>query len=60
MAIRRKRRKVARRRIVRRKTAKRRTSRKKTYKTKAAAKTARRKGQTVYKVRGGYRLARRR
>ncbi|MFQ6020457.1 MAG: hypothetical protein ACE5J4_00310 [Candidatus Aenigmatarchaeota archaeon] len=55
----RRRRRVARRRTARRRT-RRRTSRKKTFKTKAAARKARRKGYTIYKVKGGYRLARRR
>lgn len=39
---------------------KRRKSRRKTYKKKKSAKKARKKGQSVYKVRGGYRISKRR
>ena len=34
-----------------------RKSKKKTYPTKAMAKRARRKGQSIYKVKGGYRIS---
>lgn len=33
---------------------------KKTYKKKATAKKARKKGQSVYKVKGGYRISKKR
>jgi len=33
---------------------------KKTYKKKSSAKKARKKGQSVYKVKGGYRIGKRR
>ena len=39
---------------------KRKKSTRKTYKKKSTAKGARGKGQSVYKVKGGYRLSRRR
>ena len=35
-------------------------SRRKTFKKKSTAKKARKKGQSVYKVKGGYRLSKRR
>ena len=37
-----------------------RTSRRKTIKKKSSAKKARKKGQSVYKVRGGWRISKRR
>jgi len=37
--------------------AKRRRSTKKTYKKKSSAKNARKKGQSIYKVKGGYRIS---
>ena len=35
-------------------------AKRKTYKKKSSAKKARKKGQSVYKVKGGYRLTKRR
>lgn len=40
--------------------AKRKKSRRKTYRKKGSAKKARKKGQSVYKVKGGWRLGKRR
>jgi len=40
--------------------AKRKTSRRKTYKKKTSARKAKRKGQSIYKVKGGWRIAKRR
>lgn len=40
--------------------AKKRRSGRKTYKKKTTASKARRKGQSVYKVKGGYRISKRR
>lgn len=35
-------------------------AKRKTYKKKSSAKRAKRKGQSIYKVKGGYRIARKR
>lgn len=46
--------------VAKRRKRKRIKSRRKTYKKKSSAKKARKKGQSIYKVKGGWRISRRR